>query len=73
MWERHKKLILAQIAGIAGVGAFILAALRYHQTGVFQEPTLGSFLGFGVLLLAAEVKMLLDWLKAKKAAQQVEQ
>jgi hypothetical protein len=73
MWEKHKKLIFAQIAGIAAVVAFIMAWLRYQQTGVFQESTLGSFLGFGVLLVAAEIKCLYDWVKARKALKSVEQ
>ncbi len=73
MWKKHQKLIFAQVAGIAGVGALMLAYLRYQQTGIIQEPTFGSFLGFGILLFAAEVKCLRDWLKAKKTAQPVEQ
>jgi hypothetical protein len=73
MFEKHKKLIFAQIAGIAAVVAFVMAFIRYRQTGVFQEPTLGYFMLFGVMLVAAEIKCLRDWLRQRKALKPVEQ
>lgn len=73
MFEKHKKLIFAQIAGIAAAITFLMAYMRYRQTGVFQEPTLGYFLLFGVVLVAAEVKCVRDWLKMRKALKPVEQ
>lgn len=66
MFEKYKKLILSQVAAVAAGFAFFLAFMRYQQTGVFQESIFGTFLGFGLLLLAAEVKCLYDYLKSRK-------
>ncbi len=62
----HRKLIISQIAAVMAAGAFLMAYLRYRQTGEWQEQMFGSFMLFGLLLVAVEVKCLLDWLKARK-------
>ncbi|MCB1539153.1 MAG: hypothetical protein H6865_03440 [Rhodospirillales bacterium] len=67
MWQKHRKLIVAQFAGLAAVVAFMLAFMRYRQTGVFQEQVLGSFLLFGIILFAVEVRSLLGWLRERHA------
>jgi len=67
-FEKHKKLIISQVAAVLGVIALVLGWIRYQEVGTWGEQYAGSFLFFAVLLFAAEIKLLLDWLRQRKAA-----
>lgn len=63
--EKYRKLIFSQLCAIVAVLALGFAIMRHKQTGIWQEPITLSFLAFAVLLFAAEIKLILDWIKTK--------
>lgn len=72
-FQKHKKLIISQLAAFLGVVSLVLGWIRYQETGTWGEQMAGSFLFFAVLLFAAEIKLLIDWLRQRKAAMAAEQ
>lgn len=64
---KYKKLILSQLAALFGVASLILAWLRYQEVHTWSEQMAGSFLFFALLLFAAEIKLLVDWIRARNA------
>jgi hypothetical protein len=63
MFTKYKKLILSQICGLLAVLSLFLAYTRYTQTQNWGEQVTVSFLFFAGVLFAAEIKLVMDWLK----------
>lgn len=68
MLEKYRKLIISQLCGIFGVGAAVLGFLRYQESRSLTEQMTMGFFFFAVVLFGLELKLLVDWLKARKAA-----
>lgn len=68
---KYKKLILSQLAAVFGVASLVLGWLRYQETQSWGEQMAGSFLFFAVLLFAAEIKLLIDWMRQRKATKAI--
>lgn len=68
MFQKYKKLIFSQICAVLAIVALGLGFLRYQQTGAWAEQMSLSFFLFAVLLFAAEIKFIRDWLRERKEA-----